>query len=410
MKHTKITATIFAFAALAGATYAQQEAPAKTSAAPAAETKAAAPEAEAKSAVLTPDRSYLNDYAGKKAEVVYLVNGKENPATFKEINGKNVVFADSTGADLSVEHGSATFKFALKCDADALRAARNFYARGEWESSILKMRDIVYPAIPLCALTDDAFAAADYVEPFVESLLAAGRLKEAKSFAAALPLDLAPASIISCAAKIADALLDKGDVAGAQLIVEKIELREDSQYAASDAVLKVMGKLRAAGKIKEMLPLYSKFGSAKNPHSDEFKLWGVYCDVIMGNRMSAEVYLNSITLTRADRAFSLGQMIKGQLRATDPKKPDLNAALDLFAEGIVFGNVSSDWMPELLYNTGMGYKTLKKFVASNEIFAQIQAMYPQSPYAKLSGKEFVKVEKKKVEKEISHDDDDDDDD
>ena len=52
---------------------------------------------------------------------------------------------------------------------------------------------------------------------------------------------------------------------------------------------------------------------------------------------------------------------------------------------------------------------MKKFVASNEIFAQIKAMYPQSPYAKLVEKEFVKVEKKKVEKEISHDDDDDDD-
>ena len=394
MKHIKFTATIFALSALAGALCAQQEAPK-----PAAEAKPAA----------SADRPYLDDYAGKKAAVAYLVNGKENPATFKEINGKNAVFTDSTGADLTVEHGSDTFKFVLKCDADALRAARGFYAKGEWESAILKMRDIVYPIIPLCSMSVDAFPSPDYVEPFADSLLQTNRLKEAKAFALALPLDLAPAPIIVCAVKIADALYEKGDVDGAQKIVEKIELREDAQYAASDAVLKMMGKLRAAGKTKEMLPLYSKFGSTKNRHSDEFKLWGVYCDVVMGNRMSAEVYLNSITLTRADRAFSLGQMIKGQLRATDPKKPDLNAALDMYAEGIVFGNVSSDWMPELLYKTGMGYKTMKKFVASNEIFAQIKAMYPQSPYAKLVEKEFVKVEKKKVEKEISHDDDDDDD-
>ena len=66
-------------------------------------------------------------------------------------------------------------------------------------------------------------------------------------------------------------------------------------------------------------------------------------------------------------------------------------------------------MPELLFKTGMAYKAVKNFNASNEIFAQIKAMYPESPFAAKGEKEFVKIEKKVVS-EMSHDDDDDDDD
>ena len=64
-------------------------------------------------------------------------------------------------------------------------------------------------------------------------------------------------------------------------------------------------------------------------------------------------------------------------------------------------------MPELLYRTGMAYKAMKSFVASNEIFSQIASMYPESQYAKLGAKQMVKIEKKKVAEEVSHEDEDD---
>jgi len=355
------------------------------------------------------DRSYVEDYASKKANLVYLVEGKENQVTYKEISGKSVILTDATGANLTIEHGSTTFKFILKAPAE-WQKARVAAQRGDVENAISAMRDVVYPLIPLTALSEDAFDSTSYIEPFVSALLEAKLYKEAYAFAKALPVEMAGAGTIKSVMEVAIALANNGEINKAMKLVEKVELRDATQYDASDSVMKAMGLLRSKGKIKDMLPLYTKFGGTKNPQASEFKLWGIYCDVALGNRMSAELYLNEIKVDKNSEAFSLYQLVKGDLRATDPKNPNLMGALDAYAEGIVFGKISSEWMPELLYKAGMTYKALKRFVASNEIFAQISAMYPTDPFAAKGTKEIVKIEKKKVEKEVSHDDDDDDDD
>ncbi|MBO5254855.1 MAG: hypothetical protein J6B07_03415, partial [Opitutales bacterium] len=149
------------------------------------------------------DRSYTDDYVSKKASVVYIVEGKENPATFKEIVGKSVVFADSTGSDMTVEHGSANFKFSLKIDVSTWRSARALAQKGDFENAIKAMRDIVYPAIPLAALSKDAFDASEYIEPFVSSLIETNRLVEAYAFAKALPIEITNADVIKSAMDVA---------------------------------------------------------------------------------------------------------------------------------------------------------------------------------------------------------------
>ncbi len=393
MKHLNFTAFIFALMALSSVAFAQDAKPAD---------KQPQPKNE--------DRSFVSDYADKKASLVYLVEGKENPVTFKELSGKNVIFVDSTGADLTVAHGSDTFKFGLKYDTAQWRAARALAQKGDYENALLKMRDIVYPVIPLCALSESAFDASDFIGVYVEALLEAKHLKEAYAFAMALPIENSNERIINIAMNVASALVQKGEVAQAMKILEKVNLNEPAQFGASEAVLKVMAMLRGAGKVKELLPMYSKFGATENPFAPEFKLWSVYCDVALGNRMSAGVFLSSIKIDKTAEAFSLAQMIKGDLLASDPKSPNIGGALDAYAEGIVFGKVSSDWMPELLFKAGMLYKQLTKFVASNEIFAQISAMYPDSQYAKKGEKEVVKIEKKKETKDVSYEDDEDDED
>ena len=118
------------------------------------------------------DRSYVEDYASKKANLVYLVEGKENQVTYKEISGKSVILTDATGANLTIEHGSTTFKFILKAPAE-WQKARVAAQRGDVENAISAMRDVVYPLIPLTALSEDAFDSTSYIEPFVSALLEA---------------------------------------------------------------------------------------------------------------------------------------------------------------------------------------------------------------------------------------------
>ena len=41
----------------------------------------------------------------------------------------------------------------------------------------------------------------------------------------------------------------------------------------------------------------------------------------------------------------------------------------------------------------MAYKKIKNFVASNEIFAQLETLYPDNPFAALGKKEVVAIKK-----------------
>ena len=298
-----------------------------------------------KSAEKIIDRAYVSDFADKKASVVYMVNNKEVPATYKEIAGKSVVFVDSTGSDLTVEHGSATFKFMLKYDRDAMNRARSYLGKEEYESAIKELRPIIYPMLPLCALSEKAFASSDLLGMFVDALLETNKMKEAYALAKTIPVELLEADNIAIVMNIAYALATKGETSKALSILEKVELKDKSQFGASDSVLKVLSVLRNAGMTKKILPLYTKLSGSSNPQADEFKLWSIYCEIALGNKMSAEIYLNAIKMERSNDAFSLLQMVKGDLLANHPKKPDISAALDAYAEGIVFGKISNEWMP-----------------------------------------------------------------
>lgn len=60
--------------------------------------------------------------------------------------------------------------------------------------------------------------------------------------------------------------------------------------------------------------------------------------------MSAEIYLNQMNLDKKSPEFLLLKMTQGKL-AAKADKPNYRTVLDSYAEGIVFGSLSSPWMP-----------------------------------------------------------------
>ena len=351
------------------------------------------------------DRSYVEDYADKKPTIVMVdaSAGRETPVTLISASEKDFKFKDSSGGELTVPKKSKSFKFAVKTDSNWGRA-RNAYAAGNWDEAIVYLRPMVYPLLQLTPFDEEACKVHGFVEMYISCLLNANRLIEAKALVLAMPIPEIPPSLLSSVISVADALAKSGDVKGALAITDKISFDADTMSAMED-MMGLLATLRKCGATKECAVWYTKLGNMEgNPFKSECVLWMVYCDMQLGNKMSAEVYLSSMKVERSEEAFSLLQMIKGMLKAT-AEKPNFGEALDLYAEGIVFGNLSSPWMPELLFNAGIAYKKLSKFVAANEIFLQIAALYPDDPLAARGMKEIVKVEKK-PKKVVDEDDED----
>lgn len=355
------------------------------------------------------DRSYMADYADKVASVVLFdeTSKKETPVTVKSVGDNEVIFVGG-GGELSVsKKKSSSMKVNYKPDAQTWTSARSAYNRGEWEDAIAYMRQLVYPIIPLMSLPEETFRAHTMLEMYLQALMNADRMVEANSIVASLPLSECAFDLVATSMSVAEMLADKGKTKEALAIIEKVPFTGDKIVNIPD-LMKVLSALRKQGMVKECALFYTKLMNIDSPQKNEATLWMVYCDLSMGKKMSAEIYLNQIKLENTAPEFSLLQMTKGML-AAQADKPDYRQVLDLYAEGIVFGSLASSWMPELLYNTGMAYKKFGKQYAANQIFAQMLAFYPNDTLTKKGQKEVVKVERKKVKKAESDEDDEDDD-
>ncbi len=344
-----------------------------------------------------PDRSYVGDYSDKPSEIMLVdaAANKERKVTLKSSSAKDFVFADSAGGELTVPKDTKTFHFAVH-GGENWNRARAAFNRGNWNEALVYMRPVVYPLLQYTPFSEETFRVHGYVEMLITALLNDERLVEAEALVDALPLGDSPL-IVPAALEVANALADAGKVESAMKIVNRVSLSADEPDNIA-AYMKTLDRIRLRGVSKDLLMCYTKLSNMNgNPQKDVATLWMIYCDMSLGNNMSAQVYLSSLKVPQDSEEFSLSQMLKGMYKEVEKKIPD---ALDMYAEGIVFGKISSDWMPELLYKTGMAYKKSKNFVAANEIFLQINALYPDSVFAPKAKAEFVKIEKpKKTEDE-----------
>ena len=355
------------------------------------------------------DKSYVDDYKDKKPALVLIdpKTKKETSVSLKEINADTFVFLDSSNAEIPIPRDKFTFIVGVR--DQNLNKGRAAIFRGDYDDAVAYMRSAIYPILPLIVLPEEFFSGSGYIDMYINALINSERYKELASLIDSLPLSDVSASMLPLIIKGIESVAANGNVSGAMDMLGKINFRKPENAAIVPDMLNVLGIARKSGAIKDCSTFYTRLSSVESPAKTEAALWAVYCDLTMGNKMSADILLGTIKIDRKSEVFSLMQMNRGMLKLMD-KKPAYSEALDLFAEGIVFGSMTSDWMPELLYRTGMAYKTSGNKVASNEIFSQIAIMYPDDIYAEKGKKEIVKIEKKKKKDVVVNDDADDDDD
>ena len=256
------------------------------------------------------------------------------------------------------------------------------------------------------SLPAETFKGHVMLEMYLQALMNADRLVEAESIVSAISLGDCAHELVSASLAVAEMLAQKDKTKEALAIIERVPFSGDKIENIPD-MMKVLSVLRKKGMAKECAVYYTKLMNIESPQKNEATLWMVYCDLSLGKKMSAEIYLNQIKLEKTAPEFSLLQLTKGMLESAKDK-PDLRIVLDLYAEGIVFGSLASPWMPELLYNTGMAYKKFGKQYSANEIFAQMLAFYPNDVLTQKGQKEIVKAERKKLKKADEDDEDEDD--
>lgn len=287
MKISKTTVFSAALAILACAATAQQAA-----------TPAAQKTEAAEAATQNEDRSYLADYEGKAASVTLFdeKTKSESVAAFKSATDSDIVFVGG-GGDIAVSKKKpSSLKVVVKPDNNWLRI-RSAIGRENWDEAIVYMRPFVYPLIPLMSINHETFKGNSYLEMYLNALVNANRMKEAVSIVDALKLGEVAPSLVSSALNVAEALAKSGDKKGALAILEHIPFSGDYTAVIPD-MLSVLSELRNRGAVQECGVLYTKLTGVDSPQKNEATLWMVYCDLSMGKKMSAEIYLNQFRLTQ----------------------------------------------------------------------------------------------------------------
>ena len=299
MKISKTAIVSATFAIFAISAYAQDaQAP--------AQQPAKAPEAPAVEANKNEDRSYLADYEGKQANVVLFdeKSKKETPVTVKSVESNEVIFVGG-GGELSVsKKKTSSMKVVYRPDSQTWVSARNAYNRGNWDESVAYMRQLIYPIIPLMSLPAETFKGHVMLEMYLQALMNADRMVEAESIVSAISLSDCAHELVSSALAVAEMLAQKDKIKEALAIIERVPFTGDKIENIPD-MMKVLSVLRKKGMAKECAVYYTKLMNIESPQKNEATLWMVYCDLSLGKKMSAEIYLNQIKLEKTASEFSL---------------------------------------------------------------------------------------------------------
>lgn len=343
------------------------------------------------------DKSYVAEYSKTPIKIYMLdSSGKQTLGIISKIEGNIVKFDigdTGAGGTIDVPLNDAKTRFVFRGSED-VTAARNAIAAGRYDEAVASLRKVVYPMLPLLSSSERFSNVHPYAEMFIDALIKSKRFEEGKTFLKSLSLANLPSPVCKAALHYAKAVLfDKNyDDKNIKDIMDRLNFSGDNIDNIPDAI-DVITVMREKGSYKDASILYTKLKNVENnPHKDEVTLWMSYCELMSGNRTTAMIYLDEFkNIDRKSDVFSLYKFIKGAINQKDKKYKE---SLDEFAEGIVYGDVASSWMPELLYNAGLIYKTTGKPAVSNEIFSQISLLYPDSKFAELSKKEFVDIKQK----------------
>lgn len=346
----------------------------------------------------TDDKPRVGEFANKKLPIILVEGKNQRDMIFESLSMRDgvptfkLLYTDGTPGAMFVPVTQKGVMFRYKVN-DMLNRLRDNYARGNWEDAVSAGRHVIYPAVTIMSVDENITNIQENLGMFVESLINAKRYIEAKSLMESLPLSKATATVGKVVVDYASAMVDIGRIDDCMSVMERMNFAGENLVNIDD-IMSLVDKLRASGKIKEAVTLYTKLQSTpENPRAKEATLWMAYCDIIRGNTIAAQIFLDAPELKdlkKSDRVFSLKSMVRGILLESDKNVSD---ALDAYAEGIVYGDTAFAWMPELLFKTAKAYKSIQKPETANEIFEQIILLYPNDKFSKLSAPEIVPIAK-----------------
>ncbi|CAI8363068.1 MAG: Uncharacterised protein [Opitutia bacterium UBA7350] len=269
-----------------------------------------------------------------------------------------------------------TLNFQIK----SLPQAYQLIDSGNHLGAAKRLRPKVYPLIKFHRVPESFIQLHQPVRLLIKSLINAGELAEAEDLIQRIELDQVDFKYSENTQSLLLKYQEVEDFESLARVAKLLPVQGD--YSANlSPLIEVADALRGAGYYDAVVPLYRTIQQVVDPVAKRnIDLWHAY-SLILANRLEeAAPLINSIEEPKPnDPLFSLYKLLYGSRMH---RLGNYNEALDTLTRGFVRAQTSYSWVPEMLYLIGDCYLRAQEPIAAKNVWLEIVALYPASPWAK----------------------------
>lgn len=331
---------------------------------------------------------------GSQSVYIQQVNGRSKQTLkfidFKEGMLITEITIDGSVGEMSLPVNKSMVK-TLRLNLDVMQKANKLIQRGNYAGAVKVLRPKVYPLVKFTEVPELFSQLHSPVRSLISSLISAGELAEADDLLSRIALDKVSIKYSQLAIQLMHAYLAEEDFEAAARIAR--DLPKSGAYTANiTQVVNAADALRGAGEYEAVIPLYKEIeGSVPEDVRKNVRMWLAYSLVLADRVDEASPIIDAMEEPAAnDRLFSLYKLLQGSREHRNKQYDD---ALDVLTRGFVRAQTSYVWVPEMLYLIGDCYARAEDPTAARNVWSEITALYPESPWAKRAAESLSKLPK-----------------
>ena len=337
--------------------------------------------------ILNAENTYWEQYSSKPVFIEQSMNGRNQTLKFIAFRDDMIVvemeMRNNDGSTSTAEIAQPANEGMVKnlnFKVKAMENANRLISSGNHAAAAEALRPQVYPLIKFHRIPETFIQLHQPIRLLLDALIDAGELDEAQYLIKQIALDKVDFKYSERAQKLLKEFeAEKNFTQLAKLVAQLPATKNYTENIPS--ITKAADILRSAEYYDAVIPLYRTLQDAvTSKQLPDINLWLAYSLILAGESKEANALIE--TLEKPDpseRLFSLYQLLQGSRMH---RQEQYGLALDTLTRGFVRAQSSYSWVPEMLYLIGDCYLRDEQPITARNVWVEVTALYPNSPWAK----------------------------
>ncbi|MEM8868029.1 MAG: hypothetical protein AAGC73_07145 [Verrucomicrobiota bacterium] len=328
----------------------------------------------------------------KKPVVVQQINGsaKQNLKFIKFENGMLVAELDGGAAEISLPVNDSMAS-TLRYKIPKLELIQGYVKQKNYDEALKLMRPSIYPLVKFHELPSQFRQFHGPIRMLLQTLVQSENYDEVEFILSKIQLDKVGIEYSRFAGNLIDRYLEIDNLDGVTTLATSMPVNGIYRENIT-RLMDTADSLRAANRYAAVIPLYKTIlPIVPKGAQPSMKMWLAY-SLILNDQLEegSEIFEELQQPAPDSQLFSLYKLLEGSRLY---RSGEYSKALDVLTRGFVRARTSYDWVPEMLYLIGDCYAKAEDTLSASNVWEEITALYPSSPWAQRASESLGKLPK-----------------